>query len=360
MANSHFKHVKITGICTVVPSKKIRLDDEIQYYPDVNKLNRLKTTVGLNERSVVDEGTTPADLMEYAAKKILQEMNVDKKEIDALICVLDNPDYKCPPTSCILQGKLGLPDTCMAFDITHGCAGYIYGLNVAFSMVENGYKKILLLVGDTKSTTINIKDRISAPIFGDGASATMIEHTKDNFESWFSIGAKGDLYENIMIPAGGARIPCSEETTKEIIDEFGNTRSLNNFRMNGRNVFDFTIAVVPQNIQETLDLAQLKSDNIDYFILHQANKSIIQNIALRVGIKDKSKVLTETLSKYGNLAVASIPSAINDQLSDINDRKRLTVCLSGFGVGLAYGSVILTLYNTYIPEPFIYKGEKNE
>ena len=360
MAYSHFKHAKITGICTTVPAKKIKLDDEIQYYSDVSKLNRLKLTVGLNERSVVEKETTPADLMEYAAKKILQEMNIDKKEIDALICVLDNPDYKCPPTSCILQGKLGLPDTCMAFDITHGCAGYIYGLNVAFSMVESGYKKILLLVGDTKSTTINIKDRISAPIFGDGASATLIERTEDNFESWFSIGAKGRLYENIMIPAGGARLPCSEETAKEEIDEFGNIRSLNNFRMNGRNVFDFTMAVVPQNIQETLDLAQLKSDNIDYFILHQANKSIIQNIAIRVGIKDKSKVLTETLSKYGNLAVASIPSAINDQLSDINYRKRLTVCLSGFGVGLAYGSVILTLCNTYIPKPFIYKGEKNE
>ena len=89
-------------------------------------------------------------------------------------------------------------------------------------------------------------------------------------------------------------------------------------------------------------------------------QSIIQNIAVRVGIKDKSKVLTETLSKYGNLAVASIPSAINDQLSKITDSKRLTVCLSGFGVGLAYGSIILTLDNTYIPEPFIYKGEKNE
>lgn len=265
-----------------------------------------------------------------------------------------------PPTSCILQGKLGFPESCMAFDITHGCAGYIYGLNVAFSMIESGYKKILLLVGDTKSTTINIKDRISAPIFGDGASATLIEHTKDNIESWFSIGTKGELYENIMIPAGGARIPYSGETAKETIDEFGNTRSLNNFRMNGRNVFDFTMNIIPRNIKETLEFAQLKFDDIDYFILHQANKSIIQNIAIRLGIKDKSKVLTETLSKYGNLAVASIPSTINDQLSKITDSKRLTVCLSGFGVGLAYGSVILTLDNTYIPEPFIYEGEKNE
>lgn len=96
MAYSYFKHAKITGICTTIPSKKIKLDDEIQYYSDESKLNRLKLTVGLNERRVVEKGTTPADLMEFAAQKLLQQMNVDKREIDALICVLDNPDYKCP------------------------------------------------------------------------------------------------------------------------------------------------------------------------------------------------------------------------------------------------------------------------
>ena len=356
MANSHFKHAKISGICTVVPAKKIKLDDELQYYSDASKLNRLKMVVGLDERCVVETGTTPADLMEYAAQKMLSQMNINKTDLDALICVLDNPDYKCPPTSCILQGKLGLPEPCMAFDITHGCAGYIYGLNVAFSMIESGYKKILLLVGDTKSTTINIKDRISAPIFGDGASATLIERTEKEENSWFSIGAKGDLYENIMIPAGGARMPCSEETAKEITDEFGNTRSLNNFRMNGRNVFDFTMNVVPKNIKETLDFADVAAENIDYFVLHQANKSIIQNIMARFGVNDKSKVPTETLSKYGNLAVASIPCVINDQLSDAASKEKLTLCLSGFGVGLAYGSVVLTLNKIYAPEPFIYKG----
>ena len=248
----------------------------------------------------------------------------------------------------------------MAFDINHGCAGYVYGLNIAFSMVESGYKRVLLLVGDTKSTTVNIKDRVSAPIFGDGAAATLLERTQDVEESWFVIGAKGKDYENIMIPAGGARLPYSPETAKETTDEFGQTRSLNNFRMNGRNVFDFTMNVVPKNIEATIKYATKDVADIDYFVLHQANKSIIQNIASRVGVKDKSKVPTETLAKYGNLAVASVPSVLNDVLFEQLRNTKMTVLLSGFGVGLAYGSVILTLDHVYAPSTIVYEGKNNE
>lgn len=356
MVKTIFHYAAIKGMCTVVPSNSILLDDESCYYEEVSKLNRLKQAVGLERRVVVDDKTTPADLMECAALNLIEGMKIDVQNIDALICVLDNPDYKCPPTACVLHGKLKMPYSCMAFDITHGCAGYVYGLNVAFSMIESGYKKILMLVGDTKSRTINIKDRISAPIFGDGAAATLIERTETESLSYFSLGTVGEKYEDIIIPAGGARLPCSEETQRETIDEFGNTRSLNNFRMNGRNVFDFTMNVVPQNIEDVLAYASKNIEDIDYFILHQANKSIIQNIASRVGLEDKTIVPIETLAKYGNLAVASVPSVLNDVLSDQVQNKKMTVLLSGFGVGLAYGSVILTLDHIYAPHILTYKG----
>ncbi len=359
MANLIFKHSKITGICTVVPKNKIKLDDEVKYYDDPNKIKRLKMVVGLNERTVSSKETTPADLMEYAANKLLSDMNIDKNSIDALICVLDYPDYKCPPTACILQGKLNLPNSCMSFDINHGCAGYLYGLNVAFSLIESGYKKVLLLVGDTKSKTVNIKDRISAPIFGDGAAATLIERIDEINNSYFSLGTNGKDYENIIIPAGGARIPYSSKTAEEITDEFGNTKSLNNFQMNGKNVFDFTMNTVPENIKELLEFSDEKIENIDYLILHQANKAIIHNIALRLGIKDLTKAPSNALAKYGNLAVASIPCAINDYLYNKTNNENLKLLISGFGVGLAYGSAIITLdKNAYIPEIQIYKEEQ--
>ncbi len=360
MTKLSFKHAKISGICTVVPDKKIKLEDEISYYEDINKIKRLKMVVGLNERTVASKSTTPADLMEYAAIKIMENMNIDKNSIDALICVLDYPDYKCPPTSCILQGKLDLPTTCMSFDINHGCAGYIYGLCMAYSLVESGCSNVLLLVGDTKSKTVNIKDRISAPIFGDGAAATIIQRTETDNKSVFILGTQGKEYKNIIIPAGGARIPYSEETSTETIDEYGNIKSLNNFQMNGKKVFDFTMNTVPENIKHTLEFADINLDKVDYFVLHQANKSIIQNIALRIGVKNPDKVPTSTLAKYGNLAVASIPSVINDCLSeDIAVNKR-TLLLSGFGVGLSYGSAIINLDGIYAPNVFIYKENEYE
>ena len=361
MVNIAYSHVKISGVVTVVSDKFINLDDEAQYYAnDTSKIERLKTTVGLQFRSVAEEGVTAADFCEQAANHLLEEMDVSKQDIDALIFVSDAADYKCPPTACVLQGKLDLPVGCASFDVNHGCAGYVYGLSIASALIETGgFRKVLLLVGDTKSKTINIKDRVSAPIFGDGGSATLLEYSEEEIYSYYTLGTEGKKYENIIIPAGGARIPCSNETAKEYTDEFGNTRSLNNFCMQGRNVFDFTMTRVPQNIKEIMNFAKLTVDDIDYAIFHQANKSIINNIASRVGFKDLTKVPSDTLRKYGNLAVASIPCVINDQLSNFLENSHKKVMMAGFGVGLSWGISIMDLIGTHCPNIYKYKGKNN-
>lgn len=360
MTKACFTRVKISGVVTVVPPEMIRLDDEISYYADApEKLEKLKTTVGLNTRCVVDEKTTPADLCEEAARRLIKGTGIRTEDIDALICVLDFPDYRCPPTACVLHGKLGLPETCMAFDITHGCAGYVYGLQVASAMVESRMcNRILLLVGDTKSRTINIKDRISAPLFGDGASATLVERSEVENASYFVSGTDGKLHENIIVPAGGARLPCSEETRRETADAAGNVRSLENFTMNGRAVFDFTIKTVPANLKETLAFANETAESIDFLVLHQANKSIIKNVAARAGFKDLSKVPTETLGRFGNLSVASVPSVLNDRLSEPLETRPCKLLISGFGVGLSWGSAVLNTDGIYCPLPFVYEGEQ--
>ena len=361
MSRARFCHCAIRGVVTVVPSGRINLDDEKSFYSDDSKIRKLKLTVGLNTRSAVSPGTTPADLMEFAANRLIKGMRLDRASIDALICVLDYPDHRCPPTSCELHGKLDLPASCMAFDITHGCAGYVYGLYVAHALVEScAARRVLLLVGDTKSRTIDIRDRISAPIFGDGAAATLLERAEDQTDAWFVLGTDGKQCERIMVPAGGARLPSSSDTCRPEADNFGNVRSLDNFRMDGRAVFDFTMNAVPANIKEVLSFSRCEVSTLDYLVLHQANKSIIQNIALRVGMRDFSKVPTGTLSRYGNLAVASIPSVFNDCLSVDLRSRRMTLLASGFGVGLAYGSVILTMDRIYAPEPFTYDKEKQD
>lgn len=359
MSKARFSHVAVRGVCTVIPQGRIFLDDEKAYYPDEAKVKRLKATVGLDVRAVVDGATTPGDLMESAARRLISGMGLDGASVDALICVLDYPDHRCPPTSCELHGRLGLPTTCMAFDLNHGCAGYVYGLYVAHALIEaNAARRVLLLVGDTKSRTIDVRDRVSAPIFGDGAAATLLERTDEPRESWFVLGADGSQCENIIVPAGGARLPSSPETHRAEPDEAGNVRSLDNFRMNGRAVFDFTMSAVPANIAETLSFAGKSAPELDFLVLHQANRSIIQNIALRIGVRDFSKVPTETLAKYGNLAVASIPSVLNDRLSESLQSGRRTILVSGFGVGLAFGSAVLTTESIYAPKPFTYGEDK--
>ena len=362
MVNIVYSHAKISGIVTVVSNKFINLDDERQYYAnDISKIERLKNTVGLQYRSIAGDEVTASDFCEQAAIHLFEQMNISKTDIDALIFVSDAADYKCPPTACILQGKLDLPCNCASFDINHGCAGYVYGLNMASALLETGcFKKILLLVGDTKSKTINIKDRTAAPIFGDGGSATLLEYSEEEILSYFTLGTEGKKYENIIIPAGGARLPCSEKTSVEYTDNAGNTRSLNNFYMNGRNVFDFTMSQVPQNIINLLEFAHCTTEDIDYAIFHQANKNIINNIALRVGFNNLEKVPSETLKKYGNLAVASIPCAINDQLNNILQNKRKRILLAGFGVGLSWGMAIVYFDNTYCPNVFNYNDNKGK
>lgn len=356
MTMSVFNKVKISGLITVVPTGRICLDDEIQFYENnATKLNRLKTTIGLNTRAVADSDTTPGDMMFFAGKKLLHDMNIDISTIDAVICVTDMPDYKCPPTSCVIHGRLGLSVSCMAFDINHGCAGYVYGLYVCHTMIESGgCKRILLLVGDAKSHTIDVRDRVSAPIFGDGAAATLVEYSDNAKKAYFSIGAYGAGYKNIIIPAGGARNPYTKEASIATADENGNVRAPINFRMNGRAVFDFTMNMVPKNISETIEMSKIDISSIDYFILHQANKSIIENIARRIGVLDMSRVPTETLAKVGNLAVASIPATISDVSA------KGCVLISGFGVGLSFATAILHLDEIYSQKLFDYTGEKND
>ena len=356
-----FSHVKLSGICTVIPERKIDIDDEVQYYTDISKIERLKNVVGVHYRAVVGDNITPADLMEDVANRLLDDMKVERNSVDALICVLDFPDYKIPPTSCILQGKLGLTDKCLSFDITHGCAGFVYGLYVAHSLVEGGScKRVLLLVGDTKSHTINIRDRVSAPLFGDGASATLLEYSQEEVTASFILGTRGNQYQNIMIPAGGARLPCSDITRKEQTDEFGNVRSLEQFYMNGKEVFDFTINTVPQSLKEMMLYANVSGEDVDYLVMHQANKSILANIAMRAGFKNMDKVPTKTLEKYGNLSVASIPSVFNDQLSQELSSGKRQILISGFGVGLSWGVALLNINQIYCPQPFVYREKLDE
>ncbi len=350
MTRSTFNHAKISGISAVVPSHEIRLEDELEYFGgDIKKARRVTKMVGIDRRRVAGPGVTPADLCQQAAENLMTDMGLDRGSVDTLIFVCQHTDHLLPATACILQDKLHLSQGCAAFDVNQGCAGYVYGLWLAFSLVESkAASRVLLLAGDGLSRLYDRDNRVVAPIFGDCGTATLIDHTPEAAPSWFALGTDGSGAETLIVPAGGARLPLPStaesyaQYCEPLLDAQGVPWRLNWTYMDGGAIFDFTLDVVPRHINATLQYAQKAEADIDYFVPHQANRQIMTAIAEKIGFPPE-KTPMETFSKYGNTAVATIPTAICDALADDLQGARRRLLLSGFGVGLAWASAVLDL-----------------
>lgn len=358
MANAKFKNAKITGIVTVVPQIEKSIDDEIELYGgNVKQIERIKKAIGLDKRRVTDSDTTSVDLCHQAANHLLENLNINRTEIEGLIFVTQTPDHFQPSNAAIMHGRLGLEKHCASFDINLGCSGYVYGLWMAHMMIVSGTcSKVLLLAGDTISKYVNSKDRSTAPLFGDAGSATLIEKTDTEQDAFFSLHTDGTGHEFIKVPAGGFRCPSTLETAKETVDTEGNWRSHNDIYMNGGEVFNFSIKTEPVAITEILQFSQNSIEEIDYVVFHQANKYIISNIAKRLKLSIE-KAPCETVSKYGNQSSASIPSTINDALGEKVTSGKLKLVLSGFGVGLSWASAVVNVEKIFCPGIQIYSKE---
>ena len=357
MGLSTFKHVKITGISAVVPEKEINIYDEAEYYDNsIKKIDRMRKMVGFWKRRVADKTTTPSDLAYDAAQNLIKEMHIDKKTIDGLIFVVQQPDVLNPSTAYFLQDKLGLPQNCVVTDINQGCAGWVFGLYMASQMIESGtHKKVLLLNGDTPSIDIDPSNRNQAPIFGDGGSATLLEYSEEEVKSYYNIESIGSGFEAIIAPFIGARfrLDLSDDRDFELINKLrkeiitmptGAQVPLIGGYLDGISVFDFTIKVVPQNIKNILKYAGFSHDDINMLCLHQANKQIIQSVGSEAGF-DLDKVPYTAFENYGNNTMCSIPTLLATLESDIKKEK---LCCCGYGNGLIAASSILNLEKTYI------------
>lgn len=198
------------------------------------------------------------DLAEYAANSLIQQLDIDKSTIDALILVTQSPDYLYPASSCILHGRLGLSEKCASFDVGLGCSGYSYGLWLAHSLISSkSAKRVLLLAGDDPSTHSSKDNRIHNPLFGDAASATLLEYTNEDMTAYFSLGTRGSGWDKIVAPATARRFPLREDIINlEIKDNNGNIWRPYEEILKGIDVFNFTMEVVPQNLEELLCFAQ--------------------------------------------------------------------------------------------------------
>lgn len=354
-----FKHVKISAISTVVPKDKINIYDEAEYYGgSVKKIDRMRKMVGFFERHVADDTTTASDLAYDAALRLMEENNINKDTIDALIFVVQQPDVENPATAYFLHDKLGLSKNCIATDINQGCVGWVYGLYMASNLIESGmHKKVLLLNGDTASVGINPADRNSAPIFGDGGCATLLEYTEKEHLSHYNIDTISSGFEAIVAPFSGTRFRfnINKDEDFELISKLrlerltlptGNEQNLLSNYMDGIAVFDFTIKVVPETIKTLLNEVGLSQKDIPALCLHQANKQIVQAVAQGAGFEEE-KAPYEAFENYGNNTMCSIPTALALLNKNIS---RKNLCCCAYGNGLVSIASILNMESTKISE----------
>jgi 3-oxoacyl-[acyl-carrier-protein] synthase-3 len=350
MAKTTFTRAHIAGVVTVVPKTSKNIDDEADLYKGgVGQVQRLKSAIGLGARRVAPIGVTAVDLCTHAAAELLASLGVDKNHIDGLILVTQTPDHPLPFSAAIVHQRLNLATDCAAFDVGLGCSGYVYGLWLAHMMIETGScNNVLLLAGDTISHLTHPLDRATAPLFGDAGTATLVSRSGAPRRSWFMLHTDGRGAGDLMVKAGGSRLPKSAETAVVVADRDGNLRSLEHLAMNGADVFNFALRVEPESVSQVVAYAGLTFEDIDIFVFHQANRYILTNIARRLKLP-LAKVPCDTVAAFGNQSSASIPGAMAFELSRRLSEGPARLVLSGFGVGLSWGSAVVELDQCFVP-----------
>ena len=349
MAIVSYKNIGISALAACVPNKVI---DNYHYDLDIwseDEVRQVVNKVGVFERRFVDENTCSSDLCCAAAERLFEDNQIDRKEIDLLVFLSQTPDYRMPATSILLQDRLGLPMSTMAFDISLGCSGFISALSIVYAMMQNqGFHKALLLDGETRSKVYSRKDRREAFIFGDAGVAALIERDERFGTSHFSINSDGSRGNLIMIPGGGYRNMSSLETLREkVVDEYGNIRTDEQGYMNGADVFNFVIVEVPKDIKRLMEAAGEDIQSMDYYVFHQANAFINNHIAKKLKL-DADKI-PWTIQKFGNTSSVSVPLTIVSELRDkLEGEKKLM--LNAFGVGMAWATAIVPFVDCKISD----------
>jgi 3-oxoacyl-[acyl-carrier-protein] synthase-3 len=351
MTAATLSHVRLAGIVASVPATVLGVDDLSRVFGEA-EARKISESSGVVTRYVAPPNLCTSDLCAAAAEKLLEGLGWVRESVDLLIFVSQTPDYVLPPTACVLQRRLGLPKSCAAFDVNLGCSGFTYGLWMAASLLSSGgVRRALLLVGDTVTHIVSPLDRALAPLFSDAGSATALEHDVAAGPMHFELGTDGRGSSHLIVPAGGARTPHSEETARRTEREGGNVRSDDDLFMDGAEVFAFTLREVPGMIRAVLARAEWGSDGFDACVMHQANLLMLQYLMKKLRLPSEKVVLT--IGEHGNTSSASIPLAMAHALGPRLSRESMRLVLAGFGVGYSWGSVALECGPMFIPAPIV-------
>jgi 3-oxoacyl-[acyl-carrier-protein] synthase III len=299
---------------------------------------------GIATRSVAAPGECASDLGVAAAKQLFESGACSSDQIDFLLFCTQSPDYFLPTTACIIQHRLGLGLNCGAIDFNQGCSGFVYGLGLAKSLVEAGTAhNVLLITAETYTKFINPKDLSVRTIFSDGAAATLIGPVEAEAEliGPFIFGTDGRGAQELIVPAGGLRRPRTPETELETADENGNWRSEQNLYMNGPEIFNFTLKTVPGAVEQLLQKCGMSIDEVDYFVLHQANRFMLERLRKKLNIATEKFWLD--METCGNTVSSTIPIALETAKKQGTIRSGDRVAVVGFGVGYSWAASMIQI-----------------
>lgn len=288
----------------------------------------ITTRVGIKERRILtEEGLGTSYLARKAAKELIQKTGVDPDTIDALIVTTTTPDYKFPSTASIVLGKLGLKNA-FAFDFSAACCGFLYTLDVAASMIQSGrYKKIIVIGADKMSSLVDYTDRATCVLFGDGAGAVLVEATEEENvgvqNSYLRTDGQGLPF--LHMKAGGSVCPPSHFTVDH---------RLHYLYQEGRTVFRYAVTDMSNDVMKIMEMNNLKADDVNWVIPHEANLRIIEAVTKRAGIPLDKVVVN--IDHYGNTSAATIPLALWDAESQL--KKGDNVIFTAFGAGFVHGA----------------------
>lgn len=341
----------MTAISACVPPKVVSNYD-LGYMMDNDAIERVVKSTGIVERRIAEPDVCSSDLCIQAAQRLMEDFHIEAESIDLLLFTTLTPDFVSPPTTPIIQKKLGLPNTTACIDLSFACSGFIYALGTAYAFASNkGVDRVLVLVGETMSKITSDRDKVNWPLYGDAGTAFLVE--KGDFgESIFELTADGIGQDFVKVPYGGFRNPLKAENLEMKEREDGNYRRDTDITMDGMETFNHAITTIPRQIKALMKDAEITVDDIDYLVSHQANKMMIDFIV------KKMKIPTEKvpfcLQKYGNTSCASIPITIVSELYGKMDGEN-RILFSAIGAGWSFGTAYLKTKDLKITPVFDYK-----
>lgn len=290
------------------------------------------TRTGIEERRIADKNESSANMAIKAVKKLI-EKNENISDADAVIVATSTKSYTFPSTAGLIQKEFNIKNSCLAFDISAACSGYIYALNTAASLVESGEcKKVLIVATEKCSDIINWEDRSTAILFGDGVSVALIETREDN-DSGVIIATDTGSEPNdeiLIVKGGGSAEPITEKNVED---------KLNSITMEGTEVFKKAVTTFDETIRKTVKSANLELSDLNLIITHQANTRIMNAVSKKLGLDDSKFYVN--IQKYGNTSAASVGIAFTEAFEKNAIKKGDYVLLTAFGAGLTWGSTLI-------------------